>query len=287
MSLVPPEGLGGRYARLHAPLDLARWCGIFQTWPLPDTSAPPDGFMEQLHRYDAAAGRLTLRPHGLLSRHLADDLQFALGLEFSSPVQRWRAMTVRALEGAWRIAEAQEEETASFADLMRVLPDLRGLQAAPWADGVQILQRLGGLDDIAAEAYDSGVAGALARLMKLRDELEKLHAARRRGGRPDLPRTFFAARLAEGIAIATGTEPELFSRAGPWRELLCAAEILVGIPMGASGQGMEDVMRRVVALPLWGSRLSALAQTCAPDAAGRRLLRIADLPSAGLEVVAR
>ena len=281
-----PESLGGRYAGIHLPADLARWCGIFQAWPIGDASQPPSGFAERLQQFDAAASRLSLLSADLLCPVLADDLQLALGLEFPKPAERWRAVAVSALEGAWRIAEAQEKEAADFAALSRILPDLRRFQEAPWRDAALLHQCLVGLDDVKATDHGLGVASALERLTSLRGDLESLAMAKRPGGRPDHPRTFFAARLAESVAIGTGSAPQLFGRTGPWCGLLHAAETLAGFPMAPSGQGMDDLMRRVAALPLWPERIGELAQLHAMAPSVRKMWQTADLPSAGLEVLA-
>ncbi|MFG1383944.1 hypothetical protein V5F55_20350 [Xanthobacter sp. V3C-4] len=281
-----PESLGGRYAGIHLPADLARWCGILQTWPITDAPQPPSGFAERLQQFDAAASRLSLLPADLLCPVLADDLRLALGLEFPKPAERWRAVAVSALEGAWRIAEAQEKEAADFVALSRVLHDLGRFQEAPWHDAMEIRQRLVGLDDVNGEDHRSDVASALERLTSLRDDLERLALAKRPGGRPDHPRTFFAARLAESVAIGTGSAPQLFGRAGPWRGLLHAAETLAGFPMAPSGQGMDDLMRRVAELPLWPARIDDLVHLHAVATTVPKMWRIADLPSAGLEILA-
>ncbi|MEP9355993.1 hypothetical protein ABLE93_20660 [Xanthobacter sp. KR7-65] len=280
------EGHGGRFAGLHSPLDLGRWCGILQTWPIAEGAAPPEGFAGRLHEFDAAASRLAPLPADLMCPLLEDDLQFALGLEFASAADRWRAITVRALEVTWRIAEAQEEEAATLATLSRVRHDLRHFQEEPWRAALDLLSRSAGLDDQTGSTERANDASALERLAAVHGALERLARTKRLGGRPDHPRTFFAARLAECAVLSTGLVPQLFAPAGAWRELLRAAEILVSFPMAPSGQGVEDMMRRVAELPLWSDRISELARLFAPDAIPRKIWCVADLPSAGLEILA-
>lgn len=281
-----PESNGRRFGGLHWPADLAQWCGILQTWPIAAAPPLPDGFAARLNEFDAAASRLAPLPADLMCPLLEDDLQFALGLEFPTAVYRWRAITVRAFEVAWRIAEAQEEEAATLAALSRVRHDLRHFQEEPWHAAMDLLSRSKGLDDVAASGQRANIASALERLSALHGELEKLAGSKRLGSRPDHPRTFFAARLAECAALSTGSVPRLFAPAGAWREMLHVAEILVGFPMAPSGQGVDDMMRRVAELPLWSHRIGELAGLFAPGTRPLKIWHVADLPSAGLETLA-